>query len=56
MRASTTEDNEAYSDSDARIDPFIYVAALRSCAETTYTDGAGCKGYLCTAPYTTSKM
>ncbi|MBR2257481.1 MAG: hypothetical protein IJ899_09205 [Blautia sp.] len=28
MRASTTDDNEAYSDSDARIDPFIYVAIL----------------------------
>ena len=31
MRASTTDDNEAYSDSDARIDPFIYVAILRIC-------------------------
>ena len=29
MRASTTDDNEAYSDLDARIDPFISVAILR---------------------------
>ena len=30
MRASTTDDSEAYSDLDARIDPFIYVAILTS--------------------------
>ena len=32
MRASTTDDNEAYSDLDVRIDPFIYVTIR------TYTD------------------
>ena len=32
MRASTTDDNEAYSDLGARIDPFIYVAILSSSA------------------------
>ena len=40
MRASTTDDNAADDDLDAKDVPFIYGAILRSCAKIPGTDDA----------------